>query len=49
LGSSNVQGASAATITTFIGAVASMRNSILATNGAALTSAQIASISAALQ
>jgi len=49
LGASEHQGASAAQITAGINGVASMRNSILATNGGALTAAQIAAISVALQ
>jgi hypothetical protein len=50
LGASEHQGASAASISAGIAGVTSMRNSILATNGGvALTNAQIAAISVALQ
>ena len=49
LGASEFQGASAAQITAGINGVTSMRNSILRTNGVALTAAQIAAISVALR
>jgi mono/diheme cytochrome c family protein len=49
LAASEKRGASAAAITAGIAGVASMRNLILVTNGAALTPAQIAAIATALQ
>jgi mono/diheme cytochrome c family protein len=49
LATSTHHAASAAQIMSGIAGVSSMRNSILATNGTALTVAQIAAISAALQ